>query len=67
MKKVYINPTVEAYLIQTRNNLLTTSDVSVSGDDFNPGSGSILGHEDEFTFEEDNFDFSEDNQFSFGE
>jgi len=64
MKKTYINPTVEAYLIQTRNNLLTTSNFTVSDEDFNPGSGGgvILGHEDDFDFSEafkDDFNFSE--------
>jgi hypothetical protein len=56
MKKVYINPTVETYLIQTRNNLLTTSDISVSSTDLNltdPGT-QILGRE---------FDIEETNEF----
>ena len=56
MKKVYINPTVETYLIQTRNNLLTTSDISVSSTDLDltdPGT-QILGRE---------FDIEETNEF----
>ena len=61
MKKVYINPTVETYLIQTRNNLLTTSDISVSSEDF--GGGTILGHEDGFDFDEEEFDFEDDFEF----
>ena len=54
MKKVYINPTVETYLIQTRNNLLTTSDISVSSTDLDlsdPGT-EILGRENDFDFNE---------------
>ena len=54
MKKTYINPTVEAYLIQTRNNLLTTSEVTVSSDDLNvelPGT-EILAPENDFDFSE---------------
>ncbi len=47
MKKVYINPTVETYLIQTRNNLLTTSDISVSSTDLDltDPNTQILGRE----------------------
>ena len=54
MKKEYINPTVETYLIQTRNNLLTTSEVTVSSDNFDstlPGT-EILAPENDFDFSE---------------
>ena len=59
MKKIYINPTVECYIIQTRNNLLTTSNVSVSTDDFietGPEAGEILGRDTEL----DDFEFDEE-------
>jgi len=50
MKKTYIAPNAEAYLLQTRDNLLTTSTVGVSSEDFN--GGTLKGREEDFDDEE---------------
>ena len=52
MKKTYIAPNAEAYLLQTRDNLLTTSTVGVSSKDFDSSKGTIMGRADDFDDED---------------
>ena len=66
MKKTYINPTAKCYIIQTRNHLLSTStEIAVSTNNFDSGTGEILGREFEFEFEDTNKPLEDEDDFEY--
>ena len=59
MKKTYLQPSMEEHQIRTAQ-VLMSSGYEVFTDEYDEGTMTDLGHENEFDFgEEDNFDFAE--------
>jgi len=50
MKKVYLNPEIVTYQIQTQSMLATSQ--TVTNTEFNSEKGSVFGREDDFDDEE---------------